>query len=227
MVLIVTESKKPIRNPSFQGVQILSTPKGNRRKDLALEKRSILGLDLEQGRELEVIPPSSIPRMPLSMEHAPNTRESGETLLCEATPARSGTRAVSVICGTPSQGQTKSSSRLSGGFLGMGSHNHDKLPPCSPLQARHPGKQQSLDIPSSFARAVESTPTKVVAVHATPSRQGKLNIIEADVSSNTLNIIIEGVGIEGIENTGKSCFQRDRDDSIYKSLGWDDYDEFA
>ena len=113
-------------------------------------------------------------------------------------------------------------------FLGMGSHNHGGLPPCSPLQARHPGKQQSLDIPSSFARAVESTPTKVVAVHATPSRQGKLNIIEADASANTLNIIIEGVGIEGIENTSKSCFQRDRnDDSIYKSLGWDDYDEFA
>lgn len=226
LVLICTESKKPVRNPSFQGVEILSTPKGNRRKDMTVGKHPIVGLNVEQGHDLDVIPASSIPRMPLSREHAPNTRESGETLLCEATPARSGTKAISAICGTPSQGQTKSAWRLSDGFHGMSSHNHSRIPPCSPLQARQPGKQEFLEIPSS-ARAVECTPSKVVAVHATPSRQGKLKIVEADASSNSLSITIEGIGMDGAENTSRSCFQQDRDDdSIYKSLGWD-YDELA
>jgi hypothetical protein len=226
LVLIFAESKKPTRNPSFKGVQILSTPKRNRWKDTAVDKRPIVGLNLEQGHELEDIPPSSIPRMPLSRDHAPNTRKSGVTLLCEATPARSGAKAISAICRTPSQDHTKSTWRLSGGFLGMGSHNHSKIPPRSPLQARHPGKEQFLDIPSSFEQPVECTPSRVIAVHATPSRQGKLNIIEVDASSNSLNITIEGIGMNGTENTSQSCFQRDRDDdSIYKSLGWDDYDE--
>jgi DNA replication regulator SLD3 len=227
LVLIITESKKPIRNPSFQGAQILSTPKGNRRKDLAVEKRPILGLDLEQCHELDVIPPSSLPRVPLSVPRPPSTRESEKTLLCEATPARPGIKIVSAIYGTPSHGQTNSPSRLSGISLGGGSQNYGALPP-SPLQARCSGKQQFLNISVSFAQTVECTPSKVAAVHATPSKHGKLNFTEADTSSNSPNIIIEGPGIEETKNTSNSGFQRDKaDDSIYKSLGWDDYDELA
>jgi hypothetical protein len=226
IVLIFTESKKPTRNPSFQGVQILSTPKGNRRKDLAVEKRPILGLDLERRHELDVIPPSSLPRAPLSVALPPSTRESEKILLCEATPVRPGTKIVSAIYGTPSHCQMNSPSRLSGIFLGAGSQNHGALPP-SPFQARCSGKQQFLNIPVSFDQAIECTPSKVVAVHATPCKHGKLKLTEADASSNSLNMIIEGAGIEETGNTGNSGSQRDKDDSIYKSLGWDDYDELA
>jgi DNA replication regulator SLD3 len=228
LILIFTESKKPVRNTSFQGVQILSTPKGNRRKGMVVDKRLPLGLDLEHGHELEVIPPSSIPRIAPFAAHARNARESEEALLCEATPARPATRAISTICRTPSHGQTKSPSRRSSDFLGTGWQNHGRLPPCSPLQARHPGNHQFLAIPSSFSEAVECTPSKAVAVHATPSKQEKLNIIGADACCNSLNIVIEGTGIEGAKNTGKSGLQGDtNDDSIYKSLGWDDYDDLG
>lgn len=227
LVLIFTESKKPIRNPSFPGVQILSTPKGNRRKDLAVEKRPALGLDLEQYHELDVIPPSSIPRVALSVARAPSPRESEKTFLCEATPARPGTKAFSAIYRTPSHSQTNSHSSASGIVPGAGSQNHGALPP-SPLHARCSGKQQFLNIPVSFTQAAECTPSKVAAIHATPCKHGMLNFVEADASPNSLNIVIEDAVIEETENTGNSGFQRDKDDnSIYKSLGWDDYDEIA
>jgi hypothetical protein len=211
-----------VRNPSFQRFQILSTPKANRRKDLAVEKRPVIGLDLEQSHELDVIPPSSIPRVPLSSACAPSTQESVKTLLCEATPARPGTKISPAIFGTPSHAQRKSPPRLSSMFLGAGSQNHSGLPQ-SPLQTRRSGKQKYLDIPTSLAQAVECTPSKEVAVHATPVKQGKPNSI---AYSNPPDIIIERAGIVKTGNVSTSDIQRGREnDSIYKSLGWDDYDE--
>jgi hypothetical protein len=213
-----------VRNTSFQGVQILSTPKGNRRKDPEVEERPFARLDLEQHHEFDVIPLSSIPRVPLSATCGPRTQESEKTLLCEATPARPDTKISPAIFGTPSTAQTNSPLRLPDMFLGAGSQNYRGLPR-SPLQTRHSARQQYLDIPNSFAQTVECTPSKDVAVHATPVKQGKLNFV---AYSNSRETIIEGGDIDETENTGKSDTQRGReDDSIYKSLGWDDYDELT
>ncbi len=227
LILIFTESKKPVRNPSFQGVQILSTPKGNRRKDLGIEKCPTLGLDLEQIHGLDVIPPSSLPRVPLPVPRALSTRVSEKRLFCEATPVRPGNNINPAFLGTPSRAQTKSPPRLLGMFLGAGTQNLGGLP-TSPLQARRYGRQQFLDIPISFSQAVECSPSKVVAVHATPIKQGKLNFTEVDACSKPPDITIEGASMVETENVGKSNVPPGgEDDSIYKSLGWDDYDELT
>lgn len=210
-----------MRNPSFQGVQILATPKGNRRKDLAVDKRPIVGLDLEQSHELDVIPPSSIPRIPLSTARFPSTQESEKALLCEATPARPGTKVSPAIFRTPSSGQMKLSPCISNNFLGGGLQDRHGLPQ-SPLQARQSGRRQYLDIPISFAQAVECTPSKPVTVHATPVKQGKLNFI---AHSNPPDIVVEGAGADEIRDVDVP--RGKEDDSIYKSLGWDDYDELT
>jgi DNA replication regulator SLD3 len=232
LVLISTESKKPIRNPSFQDVQILSTPKGSRQKEGTKGGHHKHRLDLGRDHEVEVVPPSSLPRIPLSVARAANTRESGQTPLFKATPARSrpGSKAISAICETPSQGQATSPSRLSNRLFEKSSQNHVGLPPCSPLQAKRSSKTEFLDMPVPLARAVECTPSKLITVQATPCKQGKTNTFLADAPLNCLNIVMEVPGIEEIENAGRTGIPQARgsdDISIYKSLGWDDYDDIA
>lgn len=207
-VLTSTESKKPMRNPSFQGVQILSTPKGNRQKEATAISYPIHELTSEQDHELEVIPPSSIPRIPLSAARTANNRESEQKSLCKATPARS----------------------RPGTHLATGSQNYGGLPSCSPLQAKCSRKQQLLHIPAPFAARIGCTPRKMVTVHATPCKQEKTNTLPEDAPMYSLNITIEAAGMEETENTDISGVPRDgarNVNSIYKSLGWDDYDDIA
>jgi hypothetical protein len=81
-----------------------------------------------------------------------------------------------------------------------------------------------------LAGPIERTPSKLVTVHATPRKQGKTDILLADAPLNSLNTILEAASTEEIENTGKPGLPRVRarvDDPIYKSLGWDDYDDIA
>jgi hypothetical protein len=221
LILIFIESKKPVRNPSFQGVQIFSTPRGKRKKDPLVEKFPTSGLDLKYGNELDIIPLSSIPKVPLSAVRASSTQESAKTLLCEATPARPVSRINPVEFGTLSRAETDLSSYPLGILLEANSKNHDGFSP-SPLQSKRSNRQQSLELLSSFSHAVECTPSKVVMVDATPVKQLRSDDrFKSDISR-------DGASMDENGSLRQLDVQQSRGNiSIYKSLGWDDYDELT
>jgi DNA replication regulator SLD3 len=223
--LTFTESKKPVRNPSFQGVQIFSTPKGNRHKEGLSDSQPLPKMSFGHRAELEVVPPSSIPRIPLSALRSTNSRDYERTPVCKATPLREkvAVNGVSSTQITPSEVQTKSSSNLFVGFVRKNILDEGGHAPCSPLESRHGSRQQALDVPVPFGPAVACTPTKVIAVQATPIKQTMDTFLEKTEFSNAIartsrdDMMRKNQDLETPEETGE--------DSIYKLLGWDDNDE--
>ncbi|RAL63820.1 hypothetical protein DID88_003463 [Monilinia fructigena] len=85
------KSKKPVRNPLFQGfqsVQIKATPKTNRQKDVFGESQSTVGGSRNsEEMELGVIPPSSVSAVPQSTVRHSYDRDPFRDSI-QATPSR-------------------------------------------------------------------------------------------------------------------------------------------
>ncbi|KAE9376907.1 hypothetical protein N431DRAFT_480052 [Stipitochalara longipes BDJ] len=204
------KSKKPIRNPLFQGVQISATPKANRRKDMAPESLpSSLAKSIE-GSGSAVIPVSSLPRIPQSA-----LRPSYEGILknnplysaIEATPTR---KAATGSC-------------QRGGFLSAPEHDYNAYLPSSPLHVRRSSAQLFTNVPDSTVKrvstassyGVQETPVKrrqeIMFDHGHPGLFGAGNDKENDIIERKKTLMATSS-----QEMGRT------EENIYKSLGWDD-----
>ncbi|ESZ92222.1 hypothetical protein SBOR_7387 [Sclerotinia borealis F-4128] len=133
------KSKKPIRNPLFQGfpsVQIKATPKSNRQKDMFGESQSTFsGWRNVEEMDLGFIPPSSVSAIPQS-----TVRPS-----CDQDPFRSSVQA------TPSRKSFSTSTRPMSNFANRDA-DYGAIPPSSPLQMRRSSAQLFNRNPNSMAK---------------------------------------------------------------------------
>ncbi|CZS90696.1 hypothetical protein WAI453_004013 [Rhynchosporium graminicola] len=200
------KSKKPIRNPLFQSVQISATPRANRQRDVFSQQSQISSLERMVG-EASMIPASSIPRIPQSA-----SRSSGGGV--ETNPLFSHVQA------TPTRKAVPAFPRRF-----MGESNLGEVP-SSPLHVRRSSAQLFPAVPESIAKnsatllsfGVEDTPVKRKSAgsleHGHPIKSSFSNDKENDrkITEITTNLSL------GFTEMGKN-------DSIYKALGWDDNDE--
>jgi DNA replication regulator SLD3 len=227
--LTFTESKKPIRNPSFQGVQILSTPKGNRHKEVTPNTPPIPRLNVGQS-DMEAIPPSSLPRIPLSVTRSANAGSHEAAPRYQATPARTGHGAKpgAVIQVTPCRGRPTLTSRLSNNLTALSPHGYDGVGLESPSQVRQSNKTQPHDLPVPSLQAIECTPGKRFTFQGTPIKVTNSLVPDERTSSILLTQNSQATGIENAERKDDSDAGGNRGaSSIYKTLGWDDYDDLA
>jgi len=204
------ESKKPIRNPLFQGVQISATPKANRRKDMAFESQpSSLAKSIEEFGPA-VVPGSSLPRIPqsaLRLAHEGMPKKNPLYSAIEATPTR----------------KLASCSSQRGALLSAPEHDHNAYLPSSPLHVRRSSALLFTAVSDSAAKrastvssyGVQETPVKrrqeITLDHSHP----RLSEPGSDKENNRIERRKTLVGTSSQE-TGRT------DENIYKSLGWDD-----
>jgi hypothetical protein len=203
-MLTFTESKKPIRNPLFQGVQISATPRAQRQKEMfAQPQLPDLAKTIEKA-DWAVIPPSSLPRIPQSV-----TRP-----LRDSFPARNPLLAS--VQATPSRKSMSSISQRMDGFLGTGPIDFSDFPPSSPLHIRRSSAQLFTALPdlaeeiSASSNGIQETPVKrrPLVGHSHPN--------------------VQGPSCDKENQRGESNLQQftgTHEESIYKSLGWDDADD--
>lgn len=206
----------------------MATPKMNRRKEVDLGSVPTLGPDLERDYDAQTIPASSIPRIPQSA--ARFARSSGSSSVCKATPAHPGPERTftSAIQGTPCRGSTQS--QLSDSFDKKSFNVYSAIPPSSPLQSRPQIKHQMLTVPRPLAEEMDNfcTPSRPGKIQVTPVKQGTLRNIE---NEDPFQIVIStpvptASKIGGVGHIRKIESSIVNTDSIYKSLGWDDFDDF-
>ncbi|TAQ88486.1 hypothetical protein B7494_g3206 [Chlorociboria aeruginascens] len=197
------KSKKPVRNPLFQGVQISATPKAKRQRNIFSQPQpSNLQMPME---DMDIIPPSSLPRISQSAVHSSQGSRTMNPLLdlVQATPTRKMT-AIS----------------RSGSFLGGGTLDYGGCPSSSPSNARRPPTQPLGIVPESAIKScslpseIQETPVKkrpeIQLGHSHPSSFD----IEKGKEEDNLRI-----------NDEMKPKTRSSEDSIYKSLGWDASDD--
>lgn len=199
------KSKKPVRNPLFQSVQISATPKTNRQKDF-MSQPQFPGSNTDY-EDIEAIPLSSLPTIPqsvsrFSQDRAPNRNPLFPSI--QATPTRKAVPAFSAKRGNDDIG---------GYFLS------------SPLHVRRSSAQLFSSVPDSAAKSsetmyspqgIEETPVKRragVIGHAHPP---------VEIGSDKENGVRSGESLGNREEFGST-----NEESIYKSLGWDDVDDLA
>ncbi|KAH8808223.1 DNA replication regulator SLD3-domain-containing protein [Xylogone sp. PMI_703] len=201
--------RKPIKQPIFKGVQITTTPKTNRQKDIFSESQNQRIPDLAEERTPSCIPTSSAPRVPES-----TIRSSyGGRLVTDST--------FPSIQATPTR-KSQSASH-SGDLLGVGPVDYNLV--SSPMQAHHLGTVHFPSIPNSAAKSgtgasnlygIQETPIKKKSVviaaspHSMESAKGSIHH-NVENSFNNRDAAIP-------EITTKD------DESLYKALGWDDDD---
>jgi hypothetical protein len=154
-------------------------------------------LSTRQDMELDVIPPSSMARVPLSAVRSAHAGIPAERSFCEATPvkARAGNIPTPAILATPRPALETSDSYFSSNFGAGGLQNRGEIF-ATPSKSRQSSRDQMPNMPAPSAHSIGCTPQRPIAVQATPTNNGTdLGALE--------------------------------DDPIYKALGWDDFDELA
>ncbi|APA14620.1 hypothetical protein sscle_13g093900 [Sclerotinia sclerotiorum 1980 UF-70] len=237
------KSKKPIRNPLFQGfqpVQIKATPKNNRRKDVFGESQSTLGGSEQM--EVGLVPPSSVPTIP----------QSKVRLAYDQDPFRDSIQA------TPSRKSSSTASMPMDNFK-----NYDAgyaIPPSSPLQMRRSSAQLFNSIPDSVVKrpvsavprgiletpikrsssstlynGIEETPMKETPLRETPVKETPLGKISewklgqknefGPSNQDQENLRDVPVALEKMKPT--QIYKKEI--SYYEALGWndDDIDDLA
>ncbi|EKD15846.1 uncharacterized protein L3040_003297 [Drepanopeziza brunnea f. sp. 'multigermtubi'] len=192
------KSKKPIRNPPLQSVQISATPKTNRHKDMFPESQQS-SLERMVG-EVSVVPVSSAPRIPQSSSRSAQ----GAFPSVQATPSRK------VVPALPRPGKDMDS----GGV------------PSSPLHFRRSSSQLFTAVPDSAYKdlnavvscGLNETPIKKRPVSSNEHSHLGLAGIDSEKENN------QSTMRRVISNECKEALGKDTDDSIYKALGWDDND---
>lgn len=207
------ESKKPVRNPFFQGVQISATPRMNRQKDIFSQAQHPSLSEMAEEVEMAAIPPSSLPRIPQSSARPSRERHSRNPLLSavHATPTRKA------------MPQTSQPSRTS---LGVPPVDYGGYMPSSPLQPRRSSGQLFASIPDS-ALKMGSRPTMNGGIEETPVKRRAEAPQGGHCTAPTSGSDKEngqGRKTASINRVGQHVASSQED--IYKSLGWDDADDF-
>lgn len=160
--------------------------------------------------DLSAIPPSSLPRIPQSVVRPSHERQVDNPLL-------------SSFQATPSRKYVSASSRRSNGLLDAGTADHGGYLPPSPLQQRRSSTQIFSVVPESAVK-IPSNSTLDQGVQDTPVKR-RPNIATTHGHPNMTN---SGSNKENARVLTKENVQEEKlekEDSIYKSLGWDDADD--
>lgn len=242
------KSKKPVRNPLFQGfqsVQIKATPKTNRQKDVFGESQSAVGgARKSEEMELGVIPPSSVSAIPQSTVRRSYDPDPFRDSI-QATPSRIS---FSGLPGPTSNFKNRDT-------------DYGTIPPSSPLQMRRSSAQLFKSVPESVVRrrsvsaiprgiletpikkpspstlynGIEETPLKEISLKDTPLKEtplGKIGVWKfghshpSDPShQDQENIRDVPVALEKVNPT--QIYKKEV--SYYEALGWndDDIDDLA
>jgi DNA replication regulator SLD3 len=228
IMLTLSESKKPVRNPLFQGVQgvqIKATPKSSRQKDMFREHQLPTSTPRKtEEQDLGFVAPSSISNVPQST----------------IRPSRDYNPFNGLVQATPSRKSFSSSSRAKSN-VPMYDDELGALPPSSPLQARRSSAHIFNSVPdsiikrpstSSAPRGILETPVKRPStsgmhfgLEETPVKQS------TELEFNHSHPPTVGEDKENSRNVPKAPevakpfpTSRGNPDSIYAALGWDDDD---
>lgn len=204
----------------------MATPKTNRRKEFELDDLPTPESNLQRDCEAQTIPASSLPRISHSVTLFVNG--SGSSSICKATPAHAQPERVStsVVQGTPCRVPTQS--RISDRFDTKKFDGFGRIPPSSPIQSRHQSMQQMLNLPRPLTEEIENfcTPSRASRIHATPIKQSTSLNVENEDPFQTVLLTPAAAALKKGAVEGLQKVESGADDSIYKSLGWDDYDDF-
>lgn len=206
LLLTRLESKKPIRNPLFQSIQISATPKANRQKEMFTRPHN--SSSEQRIDDSFVIPPSSLPKIPQSV-----SRPS-----CGPSPINPF---FSSVQATPTRRSIPPFSRVPGN-TGAFSGDH---PPSSPLHVRRSSGQLFTTVPASTTKTnsaftsfdILDTPIKSMTGHGHSTALERDDDKENIQKHNQVEKHLPQHEIDEVTN----------EDSIYKALGWDDIDELA
>ncbi|PQE06339.1 hypothetical protein CJF32_00002060 [Rutstroemia sp. NJR-2017a WRK4] len=222
------KSKKPVRNPLFQGVQgvqIKATPKSSRQKDMFREPQLPTSTPRKtEEQDLGFVAPSSISNIPQSTIRSSRDYNPFNDLV-QATPSRKSFSGPS---------RAKSNVPMYDDELGA-------LPPSSPLQARRSSAQIFNSVPDSVIKrpSTASAPRGVLETPVKrPSTSGMhFGLEETPVKQSTelefhhSHPPTVGEDKENSRNMAKAPevvkpfpTSRGNPDSIYAALGWDDDD---
>lgn len=195
------ESKKPVRNPLFQGVQISATPKTNRTRDVFSRPQQQQPHQKQREPELEAITASSAPRIP------------------QSSLPRARNPLLSSIQATPTRRSLPRPSRAM--------DREPVFPPSSPIHIRRSSAQLFSSVPDSAVKAVPTSWTTHGGIQETPVKKRAVSTVfdhGHPVSSpnfdqeNTKQVEVkESDDVPPIGTT-----RTQQGESIYKSLGWDD-----
>ena len=237
------ESKKPVRNPLFQGVEISATPRANRQMDM-FGRSQVPGLSRAiEPLDFGPVASSSASRVPQSSLPSQGRKSQKNPFLSsiQATPTR---KTLSVP--KPSEFGL---SPLGGGF-----------PPSSPIHVRRTSAQLFPVVPESAVKAT-SKPLSFDSLQETPVKKrsdshlqhSHPSLLASGDDRNTLGdpfglqetpikqrldglqfgqppSLESGSDKENLENGRRDSNSnpvveiQSQEDSIYKSLGWDDGD---
>ncbi|KAK0128839.1 hypothetical protein ONS95_000787 [Cadophora gregata] len=200
------KSKKPVRNPLFQGVQISATPKANRQRDMFAQQSQMSSLE-RMVEEASMIPASSIPRIPQSVSRSSGGFQSNPLFSdIQATPTRKAVPAF----------PKRSMSTMDLGGI-----------PSSPLHVRRSSAQLFNAVPDS---AVKNLSTSLsYGIEDTPVKRRPASSVEhshpmmASLGSDKENEQLRKNG--GVSVGVGASLELSKEDSIYKKLGWDDNDD--
>ncbi|RDW88863.1 hypothetical protein BP6252_00895 [Coleophoma cylindrospora] len=191
------KTKKPIRNPLFQGVQISATPKTKRQKDVFgdLQQQTSTFGHLEDTSP-DIIPLSSVSRIPQSA-----VKSSGGI-----GPTRNPF--LDTVQATPTK-------KSCGGFsrLDAAGNNNSGYGGCLPLSPLHARRSSAQLFPTVLDFATPTTASSAFAVQETPVKSRADVFLQHGHPSNEKENLTRTVETEDLETAN---------DSIYKSLGWDD-----
>jgi len=183
--------------------------------------------DSDKTKLLEIIPPSSIPsQVPQSAIRDFNTNSSISTSFSKSASYRqpSGVTPAIAVQATPTRQDVLNGHSQSDNFLRTDTFNYGDCLPSSPLAARHSNKNSTSD---SWPIGRYDVDTYKFNIQSTPIKQ-KGETVELDCRSNFANasMVVENTkenthGLESLD--GGSALGVE--ESIYKSLGWDDMDD--
>ena len=224
-MLTFIESKKPVYNPSSQGVQIQSTPKGNRAAGAIKGSHSIPALDLGRASSIESLPHLSVPRDARNFEQPVNTQNSEEPPFFRSTPIKSISRPLAHIAvqATPPRGCPSVGSSLDEDFE-RNPHFLQELSNTS-FKFSNFKNEQLIKKFEKYPQSVERMPTKPSMIQLTPIKQRERLVHSENSGLSKMNVLSKGVTRE-IEATGNHIRKYGDDECVYKSLGWNDYEDF-
>lgn len=211
-------------------MQILSTPKGNRHKDVTLNTPPIPRLSVGQSDDMEAIPPCSLPRIPLSVVRSANASSQEAAPQYHATPARirDGAKPGAAIQVTPCRGRPALTSHMPTNLTALSSHGYAGIGMESPLQVRHSKKVHSRGLTVPSLQTVECTPVKEFAFQGTPIKATKSQVPDEGISPILVTQNSRAARTENAERKSESDpGGSEAASSIYETLGWDDYDDLA
>jgi hypothetical protein len=205
----------------------MATPKGHRKKDITVEMHAISPLPLNRHSEHEIVASNGLHKTPKSIRRFTNGSKLGNENRCNVTAIRSTSegRASPKVQATPSRCQVISNASFSAKFEDHTSRRDGELP-TSPLRARRFDEQSLPGALTCIAENLE-TPSRAAVIHGTPIKLStEYGAGSADSSMKPIGELESTIAIQKQETNENESFLLSRidDDSIYKTLGWDEDD---